>query len=187
MALDVTFTTTRLVTGAELADMQDIGPCELVEGRIVPMSPTGDEHGGIESNIGAELRAFARAHKLGKVRVGEVGIFTRRNPDSIRAADVFYISNERYARKESDSFLDVAPELVVEILSPGDSWSSVAQKLREYFAIGVAQMWVVDPESRSVHVYRSPTDAREFTVGDTLSSEDVLPGFSVKVATLFED
>jgi Uma2 family endonuclease len=122
----------------------------------------------------------------GKVRVGEVGIYIRRDPDTVRAADVLYISNERYAGKRSSSYLDVAPELVVEILSPNDSWSNVAQKLRDYFSIGVKAIWVVDPEVRLIYAYRSMTAVREFTEQDELIEEEVLPGFHVPVAELFE-
>ena len=66
-----------LITGEGLERMGDIGPCELVEGRIAPMSPTGDEHGGIELKLGMALEAFVRSRKLGRVRVGEVGIYSR--------------------------------------------------------------------------------------------------------------
>lgn len=177
----------RLITGEELARMVGVGLCELIDGRIVPMSPTGDLHGGVEVSFGEVLRTFVRLRKLGKVRGGEVGIYTRRNPDRVRAADVLYISNERYAKRKSKSYLDVAPELVVEILSPGDSAQELTQKLREYFAIGVRLVWVADPEARIVYAYRSLTDVREFKEGDTLTGDDVLPGFSVPVAQLFED
>jgi len=178
---------TKIFTGEDLAAMGDIGPCELINGRIVPMTPTGDEHGAVEMNIAAELRAFVREHNLGKVRCGEVGIYVRRNPDSVRAADVLYVSNERYARKGSSAFLDVSPDLVVEILSPSDTWTNVTQKVRDYFAIGVRMVWVVDPTTRSISAYRSPTDIREFTANDTLPGDDILPGFSVPVARLFEE
>ena len=186
MANQVTATESKLFTAEELAVMRDTGPCELINGRIVPMTPTGDEHGAIEANIAAELRAYARDHNLGKVRSGEVGVFVRRNPDTVRAADVLYISHERYARKTSNVFLDVEPELIVEILSPNDSWTEVTQKLRDYFAIGVRMVWVVDPAARTIYAYRSLTDIREFTASDLLPGDDVLPGFSVPVARLFE-
>jgi len=178
---------TKLITGEELAALGNVNPCELVEGRIVPMGPTGDEHGRIELNIGAELLAFVRSHKLGEVRVGEVGIYTRRNPDTVRGADVLFISSERYAQQRSPGFLDVAPDLVVEILSENDRWSDMMQKLREYFAIGVRLVWVADPRARSLYAYRALTDVREFTESDDLPGDDVLPGFSVKVAQLFEE
>ena len=178
---------TRLVTGEELAATGDLSRCELIEGRIAPKSPTGDKHGSYEGNFYAALRAFAQMRRLGKVRVGEVGIYTGRQPDTVRGADVLFISNERYAQKKSSSYLDVAPELVVEILSPGDSWSEVMQKLREYFAIGVRLVWVADPQVRCVYAYRSLTDVREFAENDELPGDELLPGFAVKVAALFEE
>jgi len=168
--------------------MGDAGPCELIDGRIVPMTPTGDEHGWIEGNVYEALRAFVRPRRLGKVLVGEVGIYTRRDPDRIRAADVLFISNERYAmRSRTSGYLDVAPELVVEILSPGDRAMDTMQKLREYFGVGVKVVWVADPAARTVYVYRSVTGVREFREGDRLPGEDVLPGFEVPVASLFEE
>jgi len=176
----------KLTTGKELAEMGDIGPSELLEGEIIPTSPIGDEHGGIEVKISVLLYTFVSAHKLGKVRSGEVGIYIQRNPDTIRAADVLYISNERYAQKTSPSYLDAAPELIVEIMSPNDRWSKVVEKLRDYFAIGVNLVWLVDPKSRSVYAYRALTDVREFAASDDLTADDVLPGFSVKVSELFE-
>jgi Uma2 family endonuclease len=180
--------TETLVTGDDLLAMGDIGPCELVEGRIVRMSPTGDPHAGYESNFDEYIKAFVRQHRLGKVRVGEVGIYTRRHPDTVRAADVAFISNERYAqRQQRHGFLDVAPDLIVEILSPDDRWSDVTQKLREYFGIGVRLVWVADPETKTIYAYRSLTDVREFGESGTLAGDDVLPGFSVPVASLFEE
>ncbi|HXV99941.1 MAG TPA: Uma2 family endonuclease [Anaerolineae bacterium] len=186
MISEPTLTETKLTTGEELAAMGNLGRCELIEGRIVSMAPTGDEHGGIEIKIGGKLDVFATTHKLGKVRVGEVGVYTHRNPDTVRGADALFISNERYAQKKSPSFLDVAPELVVEILSPNDSWSDVTQKLREYLAIGVQLVWVVDPRARIIYAYRSMTEVREFTENDDLPGDEILPGFLVKVAELFE-
>jgi Uma2 family endonuclease len=180
--------TEALTTGEQLLAMGNIGPCELVEGRIVMMSPTGDDHGGYESNFDEHIKVFVRKHQLGKVRVGEIGIYIRRNPDTVRAADVIFISNARYAqRKQKGGYLDVAPELVVEIMSPDDRWSEVKQKLRDYFSIGVKLVWVADPSDRTVHAYRSLTDVREFSEADMLTGDDVLPGFSVPVAALFED
>ncbi len=88
---------------------------------------------------------------------------------------------------KGSGFLDVAPDLVVEILSPYDAWSDLMQKLREYFGIGVRMVWVADPKSCTVQAFRSVTDVREFGPGDTLPGDDVLPGFAVAVDTLFED
>ncbi len=152
------------------------------------MSPTGLAHGAYEGNIYERLKAFVRQHKLGRVVVGEVGVYVRRNPDTVRGVDVAFISNKRYAqRQQTTGFLDVAPELIVEIMSPDDRWSEVKQKLKEYFAIGVQLVWVADPTDKTIYAYRSLTDVREFTEKDALTGDEVLPGFTVSVADLFED
>jgi len=187
MATRIAPQTERMMTGEELAALNDTGPCELVAGSIVPMTPTSDEHGGYAANITSILLSFVRAHGLGKVRAGEVGVYTRRNPDTIRAVDVLFISQDRYDRRGETVFLDVPPDLIVEILSPGNTWSETIQKLREYFSIGVRLVWLVNPSSRSVFAYRSLTDVREFTIDDDLPGDDVLPGFSVAVRDIFVD
>jgi Uma2 family endonuclease len=176
----------KLITGEELADLVGVELCELIDGVMLPMSPTGDAHGAFELNVGVELREFTRAQQIGKVRVGEVGIYIRRNPDTIRAADVIFISNERYAQKGRSTFLDVAPDLVVEIMSPTDSFADVQRKLLDYFSIGVRQIWVLLPDIRTVYAYSAPTELRAFGPDTTLTAPDVLPGFAVPVARLFE-
>lgn len=187
-----TYDPTKVYTADEALRLRGAGRWDLIDGKIVEkeavtkMDWTGDDHAGIEINIGAELREYARTTKSGKVRGGEIGIYLQRNPDKVRGADVLYISNERYAQKKSSSALDVAPELVVEIMSPDDSWSEVTEKIRDYFAIGVRLVWIADPKLRNVFAYRSLTDVSVFTENDTLTGDDVLPGFSVKVAQLFE-
>lgn len=81
----------------------------------------------------------------------------------------------------------MAPDLVVEVLSPEDRVADLTRKLREYFEIGVRLVWVVDPGTRSVFAYRALTDVREFRDSDRLPGDDVLPGFEVPVAQLFEE
>ena len=173
------------VTGDELYRMGELGRTELVKGEIVRMSPTGFTHGYIESNFAAVLKAFVQQQKTGRVSSGEVGIYTGRNPDTVRAADVAFISNERLAQVKSKSYLDVAPELVVEILSPDDAWSDLMEKLDEYFACGVKVVWVADPRTQQVYVYHAVTSVERFTAKDTLIGGDMLPGFSVPVVELF--
>ena len=174
-----------LLTGEELFKMGDLGRTELIKGEIVYMSPTGYPHADYEGNFYAALRSFVRQNKLGRVFVGEVGIYTGRNPDTVRAADAAFVSRQRMAQVKSRSYLDVAPELVVEILSPDDRWHDLMDKLDEYFTIGVQLVWVADPRRQQVYVYRSVTDVQRLSVEDTLTGGEVLPGFSVPVADLF--
>ena len=178
----------RLITGEELARMPDVGSCELVEGRIVPLSPGGTEHSLVTTNALRILDAFVRPARLRLVLTGEVGLYTRHNPDTVRGADVAFISMARLERRSlALTFLDVAPELIVEVLSRDDTLAKLTDKLGEYFAADVKFVWVVDPRARRVHVYRSLVERRELTEADTLSGDGVLPGFTGPVAALFEE
>src|SRR5215510_13640961 len=110
-------TKTPLITGEELFAMGDIGPCELIDGRIVPMSPTGGRHGILEFRLSSAIGIFVEQHHLGWVMTGEVGVSTRRNPDRVRGADIAFLSRERWPDGPPDRFLEDAPDLVVEIMS----------------------------------------------------------------------
>lgn len=175
-----------VMSGEELFEMGDIGSTELVKGKLIHMAPAGHPHGYYEGNFALELGIFIRRKKLGRILTGEVGIYTSRNPDTVRGADVAFISNERLAQVKSQSFLDVAPELIVEVLSPDDRWNDVTEKLSEYFDIGVNVVWIAEPKHRRVHIYRSLTDISIVGPDDELTEADVLPGFKVLVSTLFE-
>ena len=176
----------KLITGDELARMPDHELCELIDGRIVPMSPTNPDHGRIEANI-AWLAAIARTQNLGIVMTGEVGIFTRWNPDRVRGADVVFISHAQYDRRtKTRGFLDVAPELVVEILSPENRHIDMGQKVQEYLAIGVRLVLVVDPDSRVITAHRADGTALRYVEGDAVPCDDVLPGFNLAVAAALE-
>jgi len=177
----------KLITGEELLAMGDIGPCELIDGRIVRMNPTGLQHGDIVIALGSALRDFVRKRQLGRVVGGEVGIYTRREPDRVRGVDIAFVSRERLADKPLRGFLKVAPELVVEIISPTDRWQNMRDKLEEYFAIGVDRVWIVEPETHAVLVYRSVTEMNRLGEGDVISGEGVLEGFSLPVSELFEE
>jgi len=177
----------RLMTGEELARRPDLNPCELVNGRVVPMASAGHIHGAAESRLDLKLALWAEETGSGRVLVGEVGIYTLRDPDTVRGADIIFISQERYARRGPSAFLDVAPELVVEILSPEDRPGQVKQKILEYFAVGVDRVWFVDPRRRSVLVHRSSGQVETLGIGDILRDAEILPGFSLPLSELFRD
>jgi Uma2 family endonuclease len=176
-----------VLTGEELLRMPQLEPCELVGGRIRRMTPTNADHGRIELNVAAALRTFVRSRNLGTVMVGEVGIFTHRGPDTVRAADVLFLSNARAGgRSGVGGYLDVAPELVVEVLSPDDRPADVQQKVAEYLAAGVEVVWVVDPASLTVRVHER-TGAVSVRAGrDRLDGGRLLPGFELPVSAVFE-
>jgi Uma2 family endonuclease len=174
------------VTGEELLNMGEIGPAELIKGEIIEQMPTGHLHGYLEFLIANLLFNFVRKHNLGRVIGGESGVYTSRNPDTVRGMDVAYISHGRFARASHTGFLDVAPELIVEIMSPNDRWIDIQEKLAEYFGIGVQIVWLIDPQMEQVHVYRSLDDVRRLTAENELTAPEILPGFSVPIAEIFE-
>ena len=176
-----------LISGEELLAMPNVESAELIKGEIVHKMPTGHLHGLLEVLIAALLFNHVHPRKIGHVLGGEVGLYTHRNPDTVRAADVAFISNERYQRVRSSSFLDVAPELIVEIMSPDDRWSEIHKKLTEYFAANVVLIWIVDPKLEQIHVYRSLDDVIRLTKDDNLTGDTVLPEFSVPLTEIFVD
>ena len=177
--------TKKLITGEELLEMESIGPCELVAGEIVKMSPTNVEHAFLENEIGRILGNFVVEQKIGWVLTGEAGVYTQRNPDSIRAGDVIFISKERMPKRPRRGFLETAPELVVEIVSPSDRWADLHDKIEEYFGIGVQWVWVVEPTRQVIRVYSAPTQVE--IVANQLQGQGVLAGFELSVTELFAE
>ncbi|MDW8105605.1 MAG: Uma2 family endonuclease, partial [Armatimonadota bacterium] len=134
---------------------------------------------------GAVLREFVRQRGLGKVVSGEVGFVL--SEATVWAADVAFLSQQRLPDgKLPDRFARFAPDLVAEVLSPPDSFSSVLDRVNGWLEAGVRLVWVVDPEGRKVYVCRAGQPVHTLAENDTLSGEDVLPGFRCMVEEIFE-
>jgi Uma2 family endonuclease len=183
----MTTATKKLITAEEFSmmpDPPDGSQQELVRGVIITMPPPGGLHGFSCSRAFRLLDQFVEGPKLGTVLPNDTGFITERDPDTVRGADVSYWSRERLPIIPA-GYIEVVPDLAVEVVSPNDHYSRVQKKVRHYLAQGVRLIWVVDPEDRSVTVYRSGQQATILGETDTLSGEDVLPGFSCRVADLF--
>jgi Uma2 family endonuclease len=158
---------------------------ELVRGERVPMVLPSFRHAECQAIIIALLRTFLTAHPLGRV-VGETGIVTERDPDSVRGPDVAFWSNERLPPGQTPAVYAITPaDLCIEILSPNERQSEILTKIVEYSSSGVRMVWVADPELRNLVVYRSADEGKLLHQNATLVGEDVLPGFQCKVAELF--
>ncbi len=163
------------------------GLVELVRGEVIEMSRPGAKHGYVCLNVGSELRGWARAGGHGRAVSNDAGIQTERDPDTIRGPDVYFIREERlHGGTLPDGWLEVPPDLCVEVLSPNDRWPDVIEKISEYFRLGVPEVWVLDPATHEVRAHLNaeglPVVLRD---GDTLTS-DRLPGFECAVSELFE-
>jgi Uma2 family endonuclease len=147
-------TTTR-VTAAELLELPTgLGKRhELVAGELRMMSPSGWEHGEVVGNLQTLLGSFIRQHRLGRVFGAETGFLLKRNPDTVRAPDFAFIAKEHLpAQKPKEAFWPGAPDLAVEVLSPGDRTGDVDEKIEEWLAAGCAAVWVVDPKLQTVTI-----------------------------------
>ena len=136
--------------------------------------------------IGARLNNYVEAADLGEVFAAETGFVLRRDPDTVRAPDAAFVSRGRLSEDEPPSgYLELAPDLVVEVVSPSDRRRDVREKAEDWLRYGVRLVWVIDPATRSATIYRSPEDFSDLLEGDTLSGEDVVPGFSCQLQELF--
>jgi len=159
---------------------------ELVAGELIQMSPSGFLHGVIAMTLGRLLSEHAAKYSLGVVCAAETGFKLRHNPDTVRAPDVAFIAQERVlAEGKPERFWPGAPDLAVEVVSPGDRFDEVLEKVEEYLATGTRLVWVVLPRTQSVMVYRSASEAKIVRGDDELSGEDVLPGFICRVKEVF--
>jgi Uma2 family endonuclease len=162
---------------------------EVVEGKIVEMTPTQQEHGYTSGDIVGILYSYIRPRNLGKVTTGELGFRLKARPLLIRCPDVAFISKERVAKKGyRKGFFNGAPDLAIEVISPGNTAVEVAAKVSEYLEAGSKLVWVVYPDREEVHVYKPghPVTSEILKSEDSLSGEAVIPGFSCRVAEFFE-
>jgi Uma2 family endonuclease len=158
---------------------------ELSRGELVPMTPVRLQHGQIVIRFGRRLDEYVEERRLGTVCT-EVGFVLTRDPDTVRAPDLAFISQSRLPQGAAvDEFVEGAPDLAVEVLSPGDTVSETLRKVREYLGAGVPLVWVVDPATQTVTVYRSLEDVRVLTPDQELDGGDVLPGFRIAVKEIF--
>ncbi len=175
------------VTAEDFYNLPDHGGHnELVKGEIVPMSPAGTQHGKIAMRIGAFMWRYVEEHDLGEVYAAETGFTIEEDPDTVRAPDAAFVARDRIPPEgEPAGFWKIAPDLVVEVVSPFDQIGDVQAKITEYLRAGVRLVWLVEPQTRTVTVYKSLDDARILLREDTLDGGDVLPGFALPLANLF--
>ncbi len=181
-------TAARLITAEELFRLpeDETRGCELIEGEIVRIAPPGGIHGVVTLEVSSRLASYVRQNNLGVVVAAETGFFIARKPDVVFAPDGAFIRRRRVETLGiPKAYFTEAPALVIEVMSPGDTVSEVALKMRRWMDAGVELAWVVDPAGRTVTVYRSIDDIRVLTEKDMLSGEDVVPGFECPIAELF--
>jgi Uma2 family endonuclease len=171
------------MTEEEFMSLPDDGrKYELVDGEAREV-PTGGRHGKLEARfIGGMMQV---AGEYGDVFGASTGF--RMASGNIRCPDASFMRYGRLPGGEApDWFVDGAPDLCIEVISPSEDTRDSRRKVGEYFESGAVQVWHVFPETRSITVFSSPEEARDYAEGDTLDAADVLPGLRLNVADVFE-
>lgn len=176
----------RRITVEEFEQMDFEFPVDLVRGRIEEMPPPAPAHGRVCMNIGFLLEQWVRQSGAGTVLCNDSAIVTDLDLETVRGSDVAFIRWESLPdRVLPVKAFRVAPDLVVEVLSPSQKWSKVEAKLADYLGAGVKEVWIVSIEERSVWVCGLDNGRRRLDETDALTSPEVLPGFTCRVVDFF--
>jgi Uma2 family endonuclease len=176
----------RLTSEEFLTHPAAAGASELVRGEVRVMTPASGAHGVIAGRIFAALNAFVEPRQLGQCFPDNTGFLLPGLRDTVRSPDAAFVRGECLPEQGIGAgWVAVAPDLVVEILSPSETASELEEKLRDYRAAGTRLIWVVDPATRVVSVRSATTPDVWLTEADSLDGDDVLPGFTIPVAKLF--
>jgi Uma2 family endonuclease len=175
----------KLLTAEDLAQLADDDwRYDLIEGELFRMPPTGGDHGYVGSELHGHIWNHVRRHRLGKVYGAETGFYLARNPDTVIGPDVAFVRADR-APERNPGYLELVPDLAVEVRSPTDRKAYVDSKIDRYMAAGVLLLWYVDPRRQTVTVHRPGREPTTLGVGADLDGEHVLPGFRLPLAELF--
>ena len=159
---------------------------DLIRGELYRMSPAGARHGEIAMEIGWRIKTFVAEHRLGTVYAAETGFLLGRDPDTLLAPDVAFVQTDRLPESaQAEGFLALAPDLVVEVVSPSDTSRYVSDKVLTYLDAGCQLVWVVEPERRTVTAWTPDRMARVIMAGQRVDGGDVLPGFGLDLADIF--
>jgi Uma2 family endonuclease len=175
----------------QLADAEQLARMELTkDGELIIMSPTGGEAGAKNFNLYIDLGIWNRQTKLGKAFDSST-IFVLSN-GARRSPDVSWIKLNRWnslTLKEKQGFPPITPDFVIELVSPSDLKSQIYEdlqtKMLEYLDNGVQLGWLIEPAAKTVEIYRPGKEVEVLNHPQTLSGENVLPGFVLDLKEIF--
>lgn len=163
------------------------GRYELIDGEIVPMCPKGDKASSVANVFAFFITGHVRPRRLGRVYSADGGFVVFPDRQMVRVPDVAFVRADRLPpESERDKFPRLAPDLAVEVISPGDTKAEVLDKAAMWLEAGVRLLWLADPRARTVEVRAPGREPRLLRLGDDLDGGEVLPGFPVPLTDLFE-
>lgn len=158
---------------------------ELVRGEVIELPAPTKPHGAICINVSWFLNGYVRQRGKGYLTCNDSGVILERDPDTVRGPDVAYYEDASSFAELHPKYGEIPPRLAVEVLSPSDRADRVMRKVTDYLRNGVELVWVIDPEARTVTVYRPDNGPRVLFENDTLTGDDVLSGFRCPAIDLF--
>lgn len=186
-----TFSFEQYVRFLQEMEKPDLYHCELLEGRIYMTPPAGGPHARVQDNVYGPIRSFVRAHRLGTVFGSSAGY--RLAEKVVVEPDVAFVSNEKLRSVlplEEGRFLEVVPDLAVEVVSLSDPEKDLKEKRVIYERYGVREYWIVEPRARRVvflvHDGKAYGETRIEDLGSGAVESTVLPGFRLALAEIFE-
>lgn len=176
----------KLITADELLAMscEDGRRHELIRGVLVEKVPTGRPPAVVVVMIATVLNLFVGPRNYGEVHTGEPGYLLEIGPDTVRAPDVAWVAPNRIP-EGAVGYPNLAPDLVVEVKSPGNSHPEMRRKAEMWISFGTRQVWVADPDTTTITVYRPNAEPMELGEDDTIDGGDLLPEFTAPVWSLF--
>jgi Uma2 family endonuclease len=178
----------RIHTPDDLLKMPDANNIELVNGELVE-NPVSALSSFVEGNIFAKISSHCAATKTHLAFPSSNGIRCfPDDPNKVRKPDVSVFEKERFTLEHMlEGFVTIAPNLAVEVVSTNDEVAELNEKIEDYLAAGVPLIWVIDPANEIAFIHRKDGSVTKLHRNDALTGENILPGFTCKVAELFPD
>ncbi|MGE3796240.1 MAG: Uma2 family endonuclease [Thermomicrobiales bacterium] len=178
-------TTTKRLTATDLWNLANDDPhdFELIEGELIPIVPIGGEHGSIQVEISGLLRSYVAERSMGRL-FSETGFVLDSGQHTVLAPDLAFVAASRLP-VDLRGYLHLAPDLAVEIVSPGNSPGDIERKVALYLAAGVRLIWVIYPDQRQIVAHAPNRAPRVFQAPESIPGDDILPGLTIGVEEIF--
>ena len=175
-----------LMTAEEILDLDPPGKStELVRGHLIVSEPPSTRHGVAAARLSYLIADYVYRNALGVVCGQDTGFHIATNPDTVRAPDVAFVRRERAALIPETGYARLSPDLVVEIVSPGDRPGELLSKVGDWLDAGTPLVWVIDAARRQARIHREDGSVALVAADGLLDGEEALRGFSCALAEVF--
>ena len=175
-----------LYTSAHLEELPHDARYELIRGQLFPMPNNSAEHGDVTARLTIYTGSYIYANNLGRCFAAETRFIVEENPDTVIAPDFAFVAKDRVDALPKRGYLRLAPDLIIETRSPGDTRREFALKISQWLHAGTEVVWAVEPANQTLTIHRSGALPQTLIIQDTLTEAKLLPGFSLPLARIFD-